>query len=104
MTDHPCQEAPARPYYGRNDVYVAQAIDESPEWLGRVLGYLSIQPDGCWLWTRSKTADGYGRVCLPAKVKRTSVPEPRECPRSHTGPNMGRLGRQPWEYWGKPRD
>ena len=73
MTDHPCQEAPARPYYGRNDVYVAQAIDESPEWLGRVLGYLSIQPDGCWLWTRSKTADGYGRVCLPAKVKRTSV-------------------------------
>ena len=69
MTDHPCQEAPARPYYGRNDVYVAQAIDESPEWLGRVLGYLSIQPDGCWLWTRSKTADGYGRVCPTVHIE-----------------------------------
>ena len=100
MTEHSCPSDGGKvPYYGRNDPFIATAIKTQPSWLRQTVGHLVIQPDGCWTWPRSVSADGYGRVCIPAAVKRTAVlthrlvwmalrgPIPSGLVLDHDGPN-----------------
>lgn len=38
-----------------------------PKALQRFVSKVSVQPDGCWLWTAGRTHDGYGEVSLDSQ-------------------------------------
>jgi hypothetical protein len=50
------------------DQLIAEALEARPDWYpSKVRARLVETPNGCWEWTGSRTADGYGQVRLAGR-------------------------------------